>query len=101
MKLYTVACKRDPELVEVEAVEKPKSYKIDGRDSAWGYRQLIRKDELHNLRIADTPGEAIAMAITHRKARVSTCRAQLVRAQDELYAVLDLERRFNAEGSND
>ena len=89
-----------PELIDVEAVENKRSYKIDGEKSAFRWRSQIRKDELKNLRIGETPEEAVRLFIEHHHAKVSTKRVALEKAQQALYEALDFERRFNDRATN-
>lgn len=80
--------------MEVEAVERPQSYKIDGNDSAWNYRQLIRKPEMRHLRISKDPGEAVTMFVNHNYRRVNNARQKLVKRQAALYDALEFERSY-------
>lgn len=101
MKLYIVAVEVGfPRLIEIDAVERANSYKIDGEESAWTYRKLIRKDELPNLRIGTTSKEALALYLAHTQSKVNSRHHAYIKALEQHHKALEFERRFNAKGQN-
>lgn len=96
MKLYFVRGGKgvhEPELIEVEGVERKRTYSIEDHPDL-GYRKVIRKSDLYNLRIGTTPQEAVDMFMTHIRARVTNANEIYCKRLHEYEVACAFEGRF-------